>query len=105
LLDNITTLSADGSRLIAEIFLNTPESIQIMHTAAQKWYEHGLDTHIDDLWYGGERHEVAAYLDGRGWRTARTPASQLLADAGLPVPRRDDGEAENYYCTAALGAH
>jgi methyltransferase (TIGR00027 family) len=105
LLDNSTTLSADGSRLVAEIFLNSPNSLQIMHTAAQKWYAHGLDAHIDDLWYGGERHDVAAYLSERGWRTTRTLAGQLLTDAGLPVPRRDDGEAENYYCTATLDAH
>jgi methyltransferase (TIGR00027 family) len=105
LLDNITTLSADGSQLVAEIFLNSPNSLQIMHTAAQKWYAHGLDAHIDDLWYGGERHDVAAYLSERGWRTTRTLAGQLLTDAGLPVPRRDDGEAENYYCTATLDAH
>jgi methyltransferase (TIGR00027 family) len=105
LLDNSTTLSADGSRLVAEIFLNSPNSLQIMHTAAQKWYAHGLDAHIDDLWYGGERHDVAAYLSEHGWRTTRTLAGQLLTDAGLPVPRRDDGEAENYYCTATLDAH
>ncbi|MFZ0907533.1 MAG: class I SAM-dependent methyltransferase [Mycobacterium sp.] len=105
LLDNITTLSADGSRLVAEIFLNSPNSLQIMHTAAQKWYEHGLDAHIDDLWYGGERHDVAAYLSEHGWRTTRTLAAELLTDAGLPVPRRDDGEAENYYCTATPDAH
>jgi methyltransferase (TIGR00027 family) len=105
LLDNITTLSADGSQLVAEIFLNSPESLQIMHTAAQKWYEHGLDSHIDDLWYRGERHDVAAYLDERGWHTTRTLAGQLLTDAGLPVPRRNDGELENYYCTATRDAH
>jgi methyltransferase (TIGR00027 family) len=104
LLDNITALGADRSRLVAEIFLSSPESIQIMQTAAQKWYEHGLDAHIDDLWYGGERHDVAAYLSERGWRTTRTLAGQLLTDAGLPVPRRHDGEAENYYCTATLDA-
>jgi methyltransferase (TIGR00027 family) len=105
LLDNITALSAEGSRLVAEIFLSTAESIEVMHTAAQKWYDHGLDTHIDDLWYGGERHDVAAYLDERGWQTARTRSGQLLADAGLPVPQRNDGQTENYYCTATLEAH
>jgi methyltransferase (TIGR00027 family) len=104
LLDNITSLSAGGSRLVAEIFLNSPESLQIMHTAAQKWYEHGLDAHIDDLWYGGERHDVATYLTDRGWHTVRTLAGQLLAAAGLPVPVRNDGEGENYYCTATLDA-
>ena len=105
LLDNITTLSADGSRLVAEIFLNSPGWLQIIHTAAQKWYEHGLDSHIDDLWYGGERHDVADYLTERCWHTTRTMAGELLADADLPVPRRDDGETENYYCTATLDAH
>jgi methyltransferase (TIGR00027 family) len=102
LLDSITALSADGSQLIAEIFWNSPESVQIMHTAAQKWYEHGLDAHIDDLWYGGERHDVAAYLSVLGWHTARIPVRELLADAGLPVPARNDDQGDNYLCTATL---
>jgi hypothetical protein len=29
----------------------------------------------------------------------------LLADAGLPAPERNDGQTENYYCTAQLGTH
>ncbi len=105
LLDNITSLSATGSRVVAEIFGNSPNAFQHVASAAQKWYEHGLDARIDDLWYGGERHDVATYLSDRSWHTARTLAGELLADAGLPVPRRDDGEAENYYCTATLDAH
>ena len=104
LLDNITALSAGGSRLIVEIFLNSPESLQIMHTAAAKWYQHGLDTHIDDLWYGGERHDVATYLNQRGWQTVRTLVRELLADAALPVPARNDGQSDNYLCTATLEA-
>jgi methyltransferase (TIGR00027 family) len=103
LLDNITALSADGSRLVAEIFGNAPNAFQDVHTAAQKWYEHGLDVEIDDLWYDGDRHEVATYLSERGWHATRTLAAELLADAGLPVPRREEGAAENYYCTATLG--
>jgi methyltransferase (TIGR00027 family) len=102
LLDNITELSADGSRLVVEIFLSSPESLEVMHASSQKWYEHGLDARIDDLWYGGERHDVAPYLDGRGWQTARLRSGQLLADAGLTVPQRNDGQTENYYCTAQL---
>lgn len=106
LLDNITALSTDGSRLIVEIFWNSPESVQIMHTAAQKWYDNGLDAHIDDLWYGGERHDVATYLNERGWQTVRNPVRELLAAAGLPVPvRNDDQTDDNYLCTATLDAH
>jgi methyltransferase (TIGR00027 family) len=104
LLDNITALSTHDSRLIAEIFWNSPESVQIMHAAAQKWYEHGLDAHIDDLWYGGARHDVATYLSERGWHTVRTPVRELLADAGLPVPNRNDDLGDNYLCTATLDA-
>jgi methyltransferase (TIGR00027 family) len=82
LLDNVTALSADGSRIIAEIFVSSPDSLQIIHAASQKWYQHGLDAHIDDLWYDGERHDVATYLTQRGWHTSQTLASELLADAG-----------------------
>jgi methyltransferase (TIGR00027 family) len=105
LLDNITALSTDGSRLIVEIFWNSPESVQIMHAAAQKWYDRGLDAHIDDLWYGGERHDVATYLNEHDWQTVRTPVRDLLADAGLPVPERNDDQSDNYLCTATLDAH
>jgi methyltransferase (TIGR00027 family) len=103
LLDNITGLSAQGSRLVVEIFLSSPESLEVMHASSEKWYQHGLDARIDDLWYSGERHDVAPYLDARGWQTTRHRSGQLLADAGLPVPERNDGQTENYYCTAELG--
>jgi methyltransferase (TIGR00027 family) len=103
LLDNITELSAPGSRLVVEIFLSTPESQEVVHAATQKWCEHGLDARIDDLWFSGERHDVARYLDARGWQTTRHRSAQLLSEAGLPVPQRNDGQTENYYCTAQLG--
>jgi O-methyltransferase involved in polyketide biosynthesis len=85
-----------------EIFLSTPESLEVMHPTSEKWYEHGLDARLDDLWSGGERHDVAPYLDERGWQTARHRSGQLLADAGLPAPQRNEGQTENYYCTAQL---
>ncbi len=107
LLDNITELSADESRLIAEIFWNSPESQHAMEAATKKWYEHGLDVELDDLGFPGERDEVATYLDGHGWCTARTLASQLLTDSGLPPLPSSDGDAifaDNYYCAAVLRA-
>lgn len=107
LLDNVTALSADGSRLIAEVFWNSPESQQLMEAATKKWYEQGLDVELDNLGYPGERSEVATYLSDHGWRTVRTLASQLFAHSGLPVPPSSDGDvslANNYYCTAVLEA-
>ena len=93
LLDNITELSAEGSRLVAEIFLSATESLEVMHTAAQKWYEHGLDARIDDLWYGGERHDVAT-VSGRTWLAddkapVRTVAGRRRA-TGTGTKRRPD---------------
>ncbi len=103
LLDNITALSADGSRLVAEIFMSNMQTMQTLQAATQKWYEHGLDVEIDSLGYVGKRNDVATYLDAHGWRTVRTLASQLLADNGLPVPPRNEAYTENYYCIAVLG--
>jgi methyltransferase (TIGR00027 family) len=103
LLDSITSMSADGSRLMAEIFMHNLQTMQTLQAATQKWYQHGLDVAIDQLGYVDERNDVATYLGARGWRTVRALASQLLAGNGLPVPPLNDAYTENYYCTAALG--
>jgi len=96
LLDNITALSADGSRLACEAVPDLPEldrerAREMMRRAAVKWREHGLDLEFADLGYEGERNDVAAYLQDLGWRTAGTQMSQLLADNGLAaVPQTND---------------
>ena len=104
LLDNITALSADGSRLVAEVFLNSGANQQALNAAGQKWRENGLDVELDNLGFPGERNDVATYLEDRGWQPVRTPLNQLLADNGLPL-QPDDPDApfgRNYYCTAVL---
>lgn len=93
LLDNVTALSVDGSRLVAEVFLNTSHFRQAMQAAIQRWYQHGLDVQLDDLGYDDQRNDVAGYLDTHGWRTVRTQLSELGCEALA---------ADNYYCTATL---
>ncbi|QUR66606.1 class I SAM-dependent methyltransferase [Mycobacterium spongiae] len=106
LVDEITALSVEGSRLLAEVFRFSPETIQVMENANKKWYEHGLDVELDDLGYPGERSDVAAYLEANGWYTQSTPLEQLLAHNGLPTPSPGSAAAsafaEAYYCTAVL---
>jgi len=104
LLDNITALSADGSRLVAEVFLNSGANQQALNGATQKWRENGLDVALDNLGFPGERNDVATYLQDRGWRPVRTPLNQLLADNGLPLQSADEDApfGKNYYCTAVL---
>ncbi|ORA84633.1 class I SAM-dependent methyltransferase [Mycobacterium malmoense] len=108
LLDNVTELSAPGSRLAAEIFVNPPDengeqAPDPLVTASERWCAHGFDIELADLRYDVERNDVAAYLDGHGWQTVSTTLNQLLADNGLPEIPLTPGNlafSENYYCTA-----
>ncbi len=108
LLDNITELSAPGSRLAAEIFVNPADddgnqAPDMLLTASERWRAHGFDIELSDLRYDVERNDVATYLDSHGWHTAATTLNQLLADNGLPeVPPAAGNLAltDNYYCTS-----
>jgi methyltransferase (TIGR00027 family) len=108
LLDNISALSADGSRLATEAIPNLPDVDQdkareLMREATEKWRAHGFDLNFDELGYQGERNDVAEYLNGLGWRSVGQPMSQLLAEHGLPpVPRTSDSVsmADTIYYTS-----
>lgn len=104
LLDNITALSADGSQLVAEVFVNSGDNQQALNEASEKWRENGLDIALGDLGFPGERNDVAAYLADRGWHPGRTSLNELLGDNGLPLQSTEPGApfAKNYYCTAVL---
>jgi methyltransferase (TIGR00027 family) len=111
LLDNVTELSADGSRLATETFVHSTDvdagaqAKDAMEHVTQRWREHGFDVELGDLGYDGERNDVAAYLDYHGWYSVRTPLRQLLAANGLAaIPETGDQAsfADNYYCTSIL---
>jgi methyltransferase (TIGR00027 family) len=95
LLDNISQLSTDGSRLATEAApdmsrLGLDRAQEMMRKASEKWRAHGLDLEFSDLAYAGERNDIAAYLDTLGWHSVGTPMTQLLADNGLaPIPQDD----------------
>ncbi|MGB9303242.1 MAG: class I SAM-dependent methyltransferase [Mycobacterium sp.] len=104
LLDNITALSADGSRLMAEVFMNSTANVQALNGATAKWADNGLDIAMENLGFTGDRNDVATYLEDRGWQTVRAPVNQVLADSGLPLHTggEDAPFGKNYYCTAVL---
>jgi methyltransferase (TIGR00027 family) len=88
LMDSITALSAEGSRLAVEAIPDRPErdteqAREMMRRSTAKWREHGFELDWEELGFEGERKDVAAYLDDLGWRSVGTPMSQLLADNGL----------------------
>jgi methyltransferase (TIGR00027 family) len=104
LLDNITALSADGSRLVAEVFMNSATNVAALNGATQRWIDNGLDVALENLGFPGARNDVATYLADQGWQTARAPLNQLLAESGLPLHPGGEAAAfgQNYYCTAVL---
>jgi methyltransferase (TIGR00027 family) len=98
LLDAVTDLSAPGSRLGSEAVPNQAgtdieAAREKMRAATTKWREHGFDLDFNELGFDGERNDVGEYLDARGWTSAGTPMSQLLADNGFPaIPQANDDD-------------
>ncbi|RAU92895.1 SAM-dependent methyltransferase [Mycobacterium colombiense] len=110
LLDNITALSADGSRLACEAIpdmseVDTEKAQQMMQKAAAKWREHGFELDFGELGYQGERNDVAVYLDNLGWRSEGVRMTHLLADSGLDaIPQTNDSVsvADTIYYSSEL---
>lgn len=91
LFDNITALSAPGSRLATEFH---PEDGPTMAERAQqfndRWASLGCDIDLSGLFYEGERSNVVEYLSGHGWQVTTRPRRELFTDYGLVFPE-DDG--------------
>jgi methyltransferase (TIGR00027 family) len=94
LLDEITALSAPGSRLAAENMDGGGEGAQMMqdrmHQTIDHWREHGFDLDMTDLWYFGERHDIPEYLTTRGWTTQLIPMTELYAASGVSLDIDDN---------------
>ncbi|HUO37594.1 MAG TPA: SAM-dependent methyltransferase [Mycobacterium sp.] len=93
LLDNITALSAPASRFAGDYGTMTEPSDDIheqMAAIADRWRDHGVDIDVADLTYTGNNHDVAEYLQARGWDTVQATLDDLLADAGLPPLQGND---------------
>ena len=110
LLDNITALSADGSRLACEAIpdmseVDTEKAQEMMQRATAKWREHGFDLEFGELGYQGERNDAAAYLDNLGWQSDGIRMTELLADFGVDaIPQTNDSVsvADTIYYSSVL---
>ncbi len=100
LLDNITQLSAAGSRLATENVPNAAEAVPVMvdrmRQSTESWRQHGFDVDMTDLWYDGDRHDVVEYLQRHGWDVSSAGAAELVASHGISVPPTGDDEAKNF---------
>lgn len=110
LMDNITALSADGSRLAVEAIPARPErdtehAREMMRRSTAKWAEHGFELDWQNLGFEGERKDVADYVQKLGWQSVGKQMSQLLADLGLQaIPQTHDSVtmADTIYFSSVL---
>lgn len=90
LFDNITALSAPGSRLAFEFVPDTAVF------ADERWRAHhdrmselGFELDLSDLVYHGQRSHIIDHLSERGWRTSSRTVKELHAANGFVYPDDD----------------
>ena len=106
LFDNITALSAPGSKLATEFH---PDSDASMSQRAaefnQRWLKLGCDIDLSGLFFDGERSDVVEYLTAHGWQVNSRPRRELFAEYGR-VFNDDEAQLRNIVTiTAQLGTH
>jgi O-methyltransferase involved in polyketide biosynthesis len=78
-----------------------------MHEVVDNWTQHGFDVEMTDLWYSGDRHDVAQYLNGHGWETSETKMTDLFTANGFSAQASADDDAPDLnsftYVTATRG--
>ncbi|RAV17132.1 SAM-dependent methyltransferase [Mycolicibacterium sp. GF69] len=90
LFDDITALSATGSRLATEFHPDAAATIGERSKAiSQQFGEHAANVDISDLFYAGKRRHVVDYLVERGWQVAAKPRPEVYADYGWDFPDTD----------------
>lgn len=105
LLDQISALSAPGSRLAAEGVpsqsdADHDEARQRMQASTDRWREHGFDIDFSALIFLGDRADVTTYLQSHGWSTTAVKANDLLVRYGLQPSDPDEGFAAVTYVSA-----
>lgn len=106
LFDNITALSAPGSRLAFDFVPDTAVF------ADPRWRAHhdrmselGFEVDFNDLVYHGERSHIVDHLSGRGWRVTSRTIAELHAANGFAYAADDVAVAfaDVTYSSAVLG--
>ncbi len=90
LFDNITALSAAGSRLAFEFVPDTAVfEDPRWRTHHDRMSELGFEIDFNDLVYHGQRSHIVDYLDRRGWQVSSHTVSDLHAGNGFTYPDDD----------------
>jgi methyltransferase (TIGR00027 family) len=91
LLNNVTRLSAPGSRVAADYLPNRSRPFSSQeHALAERWQPYGFDGDMTELTYLDEYHDTAESLAALGWKTFVADLADLFNATGLPGLRRQD---------------
>ncbi|OBA58549.1 hypothetical protein A5647_01310 [Mycobacterium sp. 1100029.7] len=88
ILDAITLLSAEGSRIFANYFdIRRPNALaEVLDELHEIWSKRHPGVELRSLGFAGARHDPAVYLAERGWTTEIADLDQLFQAAGRPSP-------------------
>ena len=104
LLDNVTALSASGSRLATEHMDIREVPADWANRLTERSRRLGSNINLAELFYVGERNIARDYLSASGWHTEVLPTAQAFTDQGFEPP--DDELAQlagnSGYLTATL---
>ena len=86
LFDNITELSAPGSKIATEFVPGIVDfDAERIREATNSFREHGVDVDLTSLVYAGERNHVVDYLTSKGWDVEGVTRTDLLERHNLDV--------------------
>ncbi|HET7074671.1 MAG TPA: class I SAM-dependent methyltransferase [Mycobacterium sp.] len=87
LFDNITALSAPGSRIGTGYVPDIGDRVQKRgRELSERWRRMGLNLNWSELVYADERNDVVAYLSDRGWQTTVSSTPEMYARNGFEFP-------------------
>ena len=87
LFDNITAISAPGSRLATEYHPDAGAGIgQRAAEVRRAWGARGFDLNFADISYAGDRSPVVDYLSARGWDVQARTRPDVFAGYGRTFP-------------------
>jgi O-methyltransferase involved in polyketide biosynthesis len=86
LFDNITALSAPGSRVATEHMDMSGMPADWAEELTERTKRIGSGINLAELFYTGERNSAADYLASHGWHNAILPTAQAYAANGFELP-------------------
>ncbi|GAB3006068.1 class I SAM-dependent methyltransferase [Mycobacterium bourgelatii] len=102
LFDNITELSAPGSRVATEFNPDTSTTMsERAREFSRRWANLGCDIDMSGLFYDGERSNVVEYLTGHGWEVSTRARRDLFTDYGRVFPDEETGQLRNIVAVTA----